>query len=39
MKKMIKRCECGHGKSYHKYIQYCDYNVCEGLGYPDKMGL
>ena len=39
MKKIIKRCECGHGKSYHKYIQHCDYNVCEGLGYPDNMGL
>jgi len=31
---MIKRCECGHGKSYHKYMKNCDFNVCEGLGYP-----
>jgi hypothetical protein len=39
MTKMIKRCECGHGKSYHKYMKNCDFNVCEGLGYPDNMGL
>ena len=34
---MIKRCECGHGKSYHKYIKNCDYNVCEGLGYTNNL--
>jgi len=32
---MIKRCECGHGKSYHRYIKHYDFNVCEGAGYVD----